>query len=90
MIQVLTTHAARLRTREVELAPRDLVKRRVLEIPREREYRFAVELFRRWVRQSRPLQAVKDELDQVDLLGDDLFRVGRRAFRQGGGSKQRS
>jgi hypothetical protein len=51
VIQVLAAHADRLHTREVELAPRDLVKRRVLEVAGERGYRFAVELFRRWVRQ---------------------------------------
>jgi hypothetical protein len=73
VVQVLTTHAARLRKREVELAPRDLVKRRVLvEVSREGEYRFAVELFRHWVRQNKPLQSVKDELDQVNLLAEWL------------------
>jgi tetratricopeptide (TPR) repeat protein len=84
VVQVLTTHAARLRKREVELAPRDLVKRRVLvEVSREGEYRFAVELFRHWVRQNKPLQSVKDELDQVNLLAEWLFDVGWRVSRRG-------
>jgi len=82
LTQVLTAHAARLRTREVELAPRDLVKRRVLRETGERQYQFAVELFRRWVRQHKPLQEVKDGLDQVDPLADQFFNVGRSLFQQ--------
>ena len=76
VIHVLTTHAARLRTREVELAPRFLVKRRVLEEAGERAYCFAVELLRRWVRRNMSLQDVKNELDRVDPLAERLFRVG--------------
>jgi tetratricopeptide (TPR) repeat protein len=82
-MQVLTDHAARLRTRDVELmAPRDLVRRRVLDLTDEQEHCFAVELFRRWVRQHKPLQAVKDELDRVDPLADELFGIGQEFFRR--------
>jgi tetratricopeptide (TPR) repeat protein len=80
IIQVLTAHAARLRTREVELAPRDLVKRRVLETAGEREYRFAVELFRRWVRLNKPVRDVKDELDRIEPVADRLYEIGRDYF----------
>ena len=80
VIQVLSAHAARLRTREVELAPRDLVKRRVLEEAGEQEYRFAVELFRRWLRRNKPLREVKDELDRVEPLAERLFGIGRGFF----------
>ncbi len=82
-MQVLTNHAARLRTREVELvAPRDLVRRRVLDMTGEQKHRFAVELFRRWIRQHKPLQDVKDELDQVDPLAEELFGIGQKFFRR--------
>jgi tetratricopeptide (TPR) repeat protein len=80
IIQVLTANAARLRTREVELAPRDLVKRRVLEMAGEREYRFAVELFRRWVRLNKPVRDVKDELDRIEPVADRLYEIGRDFF----------
>jgi tetratricopeptide (TPR) repeat protein len=80
VIQVLTTHAPRLRTREVELAPSDLLKRRVLEEVRPKEYRFAVELFRRWVRWNMPLREVKDGLDRIDPLADRLFIAGNSFF----------
>lgn len=82
IIQVLTAHATRLRTREVELAPRDLVKRRVLKEAGKRQYQFAVELLRRWVYRHKPLQEVKDELDQVDPLAEQVFRVGQGYFQR--------
>ncbi len=82
VIQSLTAYAARLRAREVELAPRYLVRRRVLERVGEQEYCFAVELFRRWVRQNKSLRDVKDELDRVEPLAEQLFGIGQRSFFQ--------
>lgn len=82
-MRLLTDHAARLRTREVELtAPRDLVRRRVLDMTGEQEHRFAVELSRRWIRQHKPLQDVKDELDRVDPLAEELFGIAQEFFRR--------
>ena len=80
VIWVITQHSARLRTREVELAPADLVKRRVLERVEGRAYRFAVELFRRWVRANKGLTNVKDEIDRVDALADQYFQIGFKLF----------
>jgi tetratricopeptide (TPR) repeat protein len=87
VVEVLASHAARLRTQKVELAPRELVKRRVLEAIGEREYRFAVELFRRWVRRYQPLREVKDELDKMYPLADEFFNIGQRILDQGGWEK---
>ena len=82
-MQLLTDRAARLRTQEVELAaPRDLVRRRVLDMTGEQEHRFAVELFRRWVRQHKPLRDVKGQLDQVDPLAVELFDIGQEFLRR--------
>ncbi len=82
VMQVLAAHASRLRTREVELAPRDLVKRRVLEAVGPREYRFAIELFRRWVRLNKPLSDVKEELDRIEPLADRFYQLGQELFEQ--------
>lgn len=82
IVQVLSTNAERLLTREVEAARGDLVKRHVLIEVSPGEYRFAVELFRRWVRQHRPLRDVKDELDRVNPEADQLFNFGYRYFRR--------
>ena len=82
-MQLLTDYAARLRTREVELvAPRDLVRRRILDMTGEQEHRFAIELFRRWMCQHKPLRDVKDELDRVDPLAEELFDIGYEFLRR--------
>lgn len=80
VVRVLADGAARLRTREVENAPSELVKRRVLEKTDGNEYRFAVELLRRWVREHKPLREVKDELDRIDPLAEQLFSAGQKFF----------
>jgi hypothetical protein len=82
VIQTLSEHASRLRTREVELAPRDLVKRRILEEDGERRYRFAIELLRRWVRQNQPLKQVKEGLDKEDRTADLAFSTGESFFKK--------
>ena len=80
VIHILAAHAARLRTREVEMAPQDLVRRRVLVEVGDHVYRFNIELFRRWIRAYKPLREVKDELDQIDPLADQTFEVGRSFY----------
>ena len=80
VIRILATHAARLRTQEVEMAPLDLVRRRVLTEVGDHVYSFNIELFRRWIRTYKPLREVKDELDQIDPLADQTFEVGRSFY----------
>lgn len=82
VIQLLTAHATRLRAREVENAPRDLVRRRILEEVDDEGHRFAIELFRRWVRANRPVREVKDELDRVEPEAERLYKIGKRHFDQ--------
>jgi len=82
VVQILSAHAARLRTREVELAPRDLIQRKVIERIGDQTYRFAVELFRLWVRENRSLQTVKNHLDQVDQTAERIYQVGEGYFRR--------
>ncbi len=80
--QILAEHAARLRRREVELAPQDLITRHVLETSGANEYQFAIELFRLWVKQKRPLRHVVDEIDRVDPIANQLFQIGQDFFRK--------
>lgn len=84
VIKVLAEHAARarLRRREVELAPQDLITRHVLELTENREYVFAIELFRRWVKQKRSLKDVVDEIDKVDPLAQQLFELGQAYYKK--------
>lgn len=82
VVQMLAARAARLHTRDVEQAPRDLIKRRVLDAAGAQEHCFALELFRRWVRENRPLQRVKDEADRIAPVADRLYEVGMDFFRR--------
>lgn len=84
VIKVLAEHAARarLRRREVELAPQDLITRHVLELADSREYIFAIELFRRWVKQKRSLKDVVDEIDKVDPIAQQLFELGQAYYKK--------
>ena len=84
VIKVLAEHAARarLRRREVELAPQDLITRHVLELTENREYIFAIELFRQWVKQKRSLKDVVDEIDKVDPLAQRLFEIGQDFYKE--------
>lgn len=80
IIQVLS--AARLYTQNVEKAFDDLVKRRVLDLVGEREYRFTIELFRRWVHTNKSLRKIRGELDQFDSLTKPSFETGMEFFRR--------
>ncbi len=83
VIEVLSDHAARLLTWEVEdLAPRELEKRKVLVRVDVSEYRFAVELLRRWIQKRKPLYEVKNELDRLEPVADQYFALGRRSLLQ--------
>jgi tetratricopeptide (TPR) repeat protein len=83
VIHVLTTSAPRLRIREVELAPRDLIKRWVLVGSEKGGYRFAVELVHRWIQLHKPLRDVKEELDRIDPSAEQLFILGMQNFQRG-------
>lgn len=80
--ELISTYATRVSPRDVEKAPKDLVGHRVIESFGDGTYRFAIELFRRWVKEKQPLQRVKDELDQVDKLAAQLFNVALSYFHQ--------
>jgi tetratricopeptide (TPR) repeat protein len=80
VVQVLAGNAARLRAREVETASRDLEKRRVLIRTDEGSNRYSIELFRRWVRENKPLIQAKHELDRIDPLADRLYEIGLDYF----------
>lgn len=75
VMEVLKNHAARLQIGEADSAARDLVQRRVLERD-GRDYHFAVEIFRRWVKKRKPLDDIKDEIDQAEPKADRFHKIG--------------
>lgn len=79
VMQVITQYAARLRTSEVEKASQYLLKRRVLvQTEKPEKYKFAIELFQRWVLQEQRLQDLKVRLDEVHPVANDLYQAGRK------------
>ncbi len=60
--RAIAERAAWLHKPEVEVAPVSLGKRWLLEQAGRQEYGFAVELFRLWVYQNKPLRVVEDEV----------------------------
>lgn len=74
--QFLTMNAARLRTRETDLAPIYLERRQILVQVGEKKYKFAVELFRLWIQHNHNLNSVKDELDRIQPLSENFYDMG--------------
>jgi tetratricopeptide (TPR) repeat protein len=72
----------RILVKELNLAPQTLVNWQMLERANG-GYRFFVELMRRWVAEHRPLDKVKDELDRMNPLADDLYRAAQGFYQQG-------
>ena len=81
IVEVLQQHGIRIFIRELELAPRTLVDWGMLRQV-DGGYRFFIELMRRWVAKSKPLARVRDELDRVIPLADQLYQVGHTFYRQ--------
>jgi tetratricopeptide (TPR) repeat protein len=82
LTQLLQSQGVRILTRDLELAPRTLVE---WEMLREVDggYRFFIELMRRWVAARKPLPRVRDELDRIVPLADNLYRSADAFYRQG-------
>jgi WD40 repeat protein len=77
VLEVLSRHAGRFHTYQVDLAPQDLVKRNILERTGDRKYLFVIELIRRWVKYNQSLQTVIDELDRSNKPAERLFLLGQ-------------
>jgi tetratricopeptide (TPR) repeat protein len=76
LIETLNSSGVRLVARELEVAPETLIDWEVL-IASEGAYRFAVPLLRRWVTLNRPLHRVKEELDRLNPLAENLYQSGQ-------------
>jgi tetratricopeptide (TPR) repeat protein len=76
LIETLNSSGVRLVARELEVAPETLMDWEVL-IASEDAYRFAVPLLRRWVILNRPLRRVKEELDRLNPLAENLYQSGQ-------------
>jgi tetratricopeptide (TPR) repeat protein len=76
---VLNQSGVRLVARELKIAPMTLVEWDLLH-PVEKNYQFAVPLLQQWVKNNRPLVRVKDELDRLDPLAENLYKSGQSFY----------
>lgn len=74
--QILLDSGVQLIVGEVEVAPDKLTEWGLLA-ESDQQYRFRVPLLREWTKRNRPLRQVKDELDRLDPLADQLYQAGR-------------
>jgi tetratricopeptide (TPR) repeat protein len=79
LLRVLGESGVHVVIRELEEAPRMLQEWDVIE-PGEEPYRFRVELLRRWVQINKPLDRVKEELDYIEPLAENLYQAAARMF----------
>ncbi|MBC8074753.1 MAG: hypothetical protein H7Y32_01650, partial [Chloroflexales bacterium] len=82
LTQLLQSQGVRILTRDLELAPRTLVEWEMLRKV-DGGYRFFIELMRRWVAARKPLPRVRDELDRIVPLADNLYRSADAFYRYG-------
>ncbi len=73
IIKVLQQHGIRHLIHELKLAPRTLVEWEML-CREDGNYRFLIELMRRWVAKNKRLSRVRDELDRVKPEAERHFR----------------
>ena len=76
---VLNQSGVRLVARELKIAPMTLVEWDLLH-PVEKNYQFAVPLLQQWVKNNRPLVRVKEELDRLDPLAENLYKSGQSFY----------
>jgi tetratricopeptide (TPR) repeat protein len=79
LIERLNRSGVRLIVRELELAPETLVEWELLNESND-GYGFVVPLFKQWVAKNRPLRRVKDELDRLDPIAENLFQTGQQFY----------
>jgi len=79
LVDILNSSGVRLIVRELEMAPETLVEWGIL-IPVGETYSFAVPIFRRWLASSLPLRRVKDELDRLNPLAENLFAAAQHLY----------
>jgi tetratricopeptide (TPR) repeat protein len=79
---ILNQSGVRLIVRELKIAPMTLIDWGLLRSV-ENNYRFAVPLLREWVKSNRPLIRVKEELDRLDPLAENLFQTGQHFYNLG-------
>ncbi|RKZ73366.1 MAG: hypothetical protein DRR19_31070, partial [Candidatus Parabeggiatoa sp. nov. 1] len=80
--QLLQDNGVRMMLEELQQAPRILQEWDLIE-EAEGQYRFRVELLRRWIAESKPIKKVQQELDRVEPVADALYHAGNELYKNG-------
>jgi tetratricopeptide (TPR) repeat protein len=78
--KILNNSGVRMMIQSLHNAPRILSQDWDLIEPTDGGYRFRVELLRRWIAEYHPLSQVQAELDSIEPVADDLFKVAQRFY----------
>jgi tetratricopeptide (TPR) repeat protein len=81
LAEILQGQGIRILSRELEIAPDTLVEWEMFAA-RDGQYRFFMELMRRWVAARKPIEKVKDELYRINPLADALYLSGDAYYRR--------
>jgi len=82
VLEAISRRSPERRTREVEEAPRALVKQKLLAEEGEEGLRFEVDLLRQWVQERKPLREVEEELDRLKPEAEAAFQAGESLRRK--------
>jgi len=72
---LLTQSGVKVVIRELQTAPGLLKDWDLIEGTAKEGYRFRVELLRRWIAKYKPLSEVRKELDRLEPVADNLYKV---------------
>ena len=78
VLRILRENSKLLRISNQSNSAERLVKRHILKRVEGGSYLFDIELFRLWIKQNRPLDIVKRNLDQLNPEAEDLFQTGKK------------
>jgi tetratricopeptide (TPR) repeat protein len=80
--ELLRKSGVQIIIRELQNAPRLLQEWDLIEEVGEKEYRFRVELLRRWIAEYKlPRQQAQYELDRLDPAADTLYQAGQKLYK---------
>jgi tetratricopeptide (TPR) repeat protein len=80
--QTLREQGIRVMVRDLEYAPRTLVEWEMLKQV-DGGYQLFIELIRQWIVDRKPLNKVREQLDLIDPIAENLYQSGNGFYRTG-------
>jgi tetratricopeptide (TPR) repeat protein len=80
---ILEEYSIHLIGADLPNAARDLVGREFLQAEGPYQYRFTVELIRRWIEKEHPLDSTKQDIESINPVARAKFEEARKAYASG-------